>query len=398
MQTTQLLYHRFRDSLSLNTCIIVLLVALFFFIPVSLSLRAICFTGLLVPLFMNSSAQNTFRAIWSEPWCKALILFLLFILISCLWSPASSKEQYVILRKNLKYLSLPVLVAAFHLTRAQYPALFALLSGLLLVCLLSIAQYFGFYSNALHDPGAVFFNHIFTGFMMVYGAYLCAWLFLEKKNGHRLLWALFLSLFLFQIVYANTSRTAYVLMPLLMLFLALQYCNRKQFALGLVCCTLFLPVAFYTSPTLQEGVRAVKDDLKKYKKNEKDTNVGFRLQLHQYAESLIKKRPLIGNGAGSFSFRFYQDNPLPNLHANVVHPHGDYWLITTEQGFIGLGLFLMLLTILFFRSWYLPTLRIPALGILALMLIGNFSDSLMFNSATGYFILSVLGLCLSEEL
>ncbi|WP_162262398.1 O-antigen ligase family protein [Legionella brunensis] len=344
------------------------------------------------------SAPDAFRAAWSEPWCKALLIFLVFILISCFWSSAPGHEQYVIVRKNLKYLALPVLVAAFHLTKAQYPALFALLSGLLLVCFISIVQYFGLYTNALHDSGTVFFNHIFTGLMMVYGAYLCTWLFLEKKNGHRLLWAFFLSLFLFQIIYANTSRTAYVLMPLLLLFLALQYCNRKQFALGLLCCTLFLPIAYYTSPALQEGVRSVTEDLKKYKQNEKDTNVGFRLQLHQYAESLTKKHPLIGNGVGSFSFYFYRDNPLPNLHPSVVHPHGDYWLITTEQGFIGLGLFFMLITMLFFRSWSLPTLRAPALGILGLMLIGNFSDSLMFNSATGYFILSILGLCLSEEL
>jgi O-antigen ligase len=387
----------FRDW-PIETWVAYFLAASLFAIPVSSTAKSILTVIALGLIAFSPSYRLDMIKTLSKPWCQATLALFFVAIAACLWSPASFNEESMVLSKYSKLLYLPILVVGFRDERARRLSLYAFLSAMLLTCLLSILKDWGLLDFHGIDPGEVFRNHIMTSYMMAFAAYLACFLFFKQQGVMRVVFALMALLFSYQVLFINTGRTGYVIYLLLMVLLILQSFSWRQALLALVLGASFFATTFYFSPVMQEGVHHAITDLKNYEHNkDKDTNVGFRLQFHDYAHTLFQRHPWFGNGTASFMHLYHEENPIPARGRTLIEPHSQYWLVAVEFGLLGCFALAAFFGQLWLASWRLKRLRPIALGVLIPFFIGNLSDSLLFYSGTGYFFLFLMAICLAEE-
>lgn len=376
-------------------------IGLVFTIPISSSGKSI-FLALAVALILFSrDSWDELRALLRKNWCKAALSLLAIAVLACLWSNATIKEQWMVLEKYSKLLYLPILVVGFKDKRTRYFAIHAFLAAMFLSCTLSVLKYLGiiqalFSSADLINYDAVFRNHIMTGLMMSFAAYIAGLFFLRGSGKICVVYALLFLLFSYQILFVNAGRTGYILYFILMIILMAQVFTKKQAAIAITAVCFLSFIAYQFSPPMQAGIQRVVSEWTHYKE-EKNTSVGFRIQFHKYAKELFQEHPLYGNGTGSFTYSFRVFNPVPSWEGRLLEPHSQYWLIAAEFGLLGLLAFLIFIASLVKSSTKLPTLKPIALALISIFLIGNVSDSLLLYSGTGYFFLVLMALCLGEE-
>lgn len=386
---------------SITKSIPLLLTALVFAIPISSTGKSILLPATVAMILISPGTWGALGELIKRSWCQAAFLFFAIALVACLWSPAPLNEQWMVLEKYTKLLYLPVLVIGFQQLKTRQLALYAFLASMAVISSLSIFTHAGvmqlFFSSAdAINADAVFRNHIMTGLMMSFAAYVAGLYFFYNQGVRRIIYGLLFLAFSYQLLFINIGRTGYVLYFLLMSLLMVQLFNKKN---ALIALCIFFSVSglcYNLSPSMQGSVQRVVNEWNHYKE-EKNTSVGLRLQFHNYAQKLFKNNVLYGNGTGSFTYYFRVSNPVPAWNGRLLEPHSQYWLIAAEFGILGLLALCFLMGSLIIASLKLPTLKPIALALILIYIVGNISDSLVFYSGTGYFFIVLIALCLGEQ-
>ncbi len=199
-----------------------------------------------------------------------------------------------------------------------------------------------------------------------------------------------------QVLFMNTGRTGYIVYFILMSLLLLQKLSFKKATLGIIVFSGLIILVYDFSPVMNVRVHDLFNDVKLWQHNNPNTSLGFRLQFHQYAQSLWVKHPVIGIGTGGFKYTFSQDKPIPAWGDELNDPHSQYWMTLAEQGIIGLALLSLFLASLLLSSFKLCETRPILLGILIIFSIGSFSDTIFCYSTAGYLLILMSALCCGE--
>lgn len=376
---------------------------LFFVTPLSSSLKSIFLTASVAIVILTPAYRQQLINLLSEKFFITAIFLVIIAALGCLWSQANFSERILILEKWSKLLYLPCLVVALNNQRVRNMAINAFIIAMVFTCICSF--YVKFTDLTLSDkmrPDGIFRNHIMTSMMTSFAAYLAGTLFLKSKNLLRILYLVSIFVTSVDIIFINESRTGYVIYLLLMLLLILQHTNKAKalFGIFLVCSTFISSCLL--SPTFLDKVKQTKTELSSYQ-TDKNTSLGYRLQFHNFAENLFKEHPIIGNGTGSFTYKFRTENPVPawtsaEFHSGrLLEPHSQYLLIAAEFGSLGLLAFLLFYAELVYRSYYLENMRNISLALFIILAIGNLTDSLLFYSGSGYFFIIFFALAFSEN-
>lgn len=368
-----------------------------FFLPLSPSLSSVFFAISAVLTLVLPSFYHSLKQVCQSTWCKLAFALFAFVLLSALWSDASSGDAVMIIKRYTKLLYLPLLTVGFRSSKARNLSIMGFLAAMLLTCILSILQALGILALHPNDFGEVFYNHIITGFMMAIASYFAGVWFFQSQGWRALLLMVLVLLFSAQILYVNTGRTGYVVYGVLMGLLFFRYLSRKQMLIGAVVLVLGCILSYYTSPAMQERLHAAVHDIQGYSKDDKNTAIGYRLQFHDYAKSLFLKHPIFGNGVGSFHHNFHKDNPVPSYGDELIEPHSQYWLIAVEQGVIGLGIFGLFLGSLFYSLWQLKAMQPILLGVLVPFCLSFASDSLLIIYPIGKVLIYFVALAFGER-
>ena len=332
-------------------------------------------------------------------WAWAALLMFILSIVACLWSPATPHNQFFVVEKYCKVMFLSVMVIGFHKERTRHYALQAFLLAMLLTCSISILKDLGFLDAFNIDPDRVFRNHIMTGFMVAFAAYLSAWLaYRQTRGGLRALYILLTLVYTYHTLFVNHGRTGYIIYLLLALLLLTQLCSWRQALAGAALVSLVFGLSYFQIPQMRTGLSSIIEQVHAYHHNEKDSSVGLRLQFHDFARDLFVRHPFAGNGTASFQYYFHMENPVPSWGHDLWEPHSQYWLMASEFGLLGIAAMAFFLISLFTTSLRLQTMRVPALGMLLPFTIGNLSDSLLFYSGSGYIFIIFMGICLGEQL
>lgn len=381
---------------SLESFVPVFLAATVFAIPLSSSAKSILIPLTLVLILFTPSYRHDLASLIYKPWCQATLMLFFMALIACTWSPASQGEKWMILEKYSKLLYFPLLVVGFRDPKARRLGLSAFLAAMGIICVLSMLKAL----NILHfngpDPGDVFRNHIMAGHMMAFATYLSAWLLIREHGRVRILYALMVVLYSYQILFISSGRTGYVAYVLLMVILFAQALPWKKALRAIILGFVVMTVSFYNSSVMKERVFEAIGNWQHYQEN-KDTPVGQRIQFHIFANTLYQKHPWFGNGTGSFTYLFHEDKPVSTWTWRLLEPHSLYWLVAAEFGRVGLLLLLFFFGSLSVAIFKLTSMKPIALGLFLPFLVGNLSDSLLFYSGSGYFFLLLMALCLGEQ-
>ena len=384
-------------SWSVQTWVAFFLAASLVALPLSSSAKSILVVASLGLIAFSPVYRRDLLHVMSKSWCQAALLLFFISVMACAWGPATIQEKLMEVEKYSKLLYLPILAVGFRDPLARYLGLHGFLLAMLITFIASILMHFGVYSLNDVEAGGIFRNHIMTGYMMAFAAYLSSILLLQHRGRARIPYALLTLLFSYHVWFINNGRTGYVVFLLLMVLLMLQSFSWRQALSGIALgCTLIV-ITFYQSPVMQDAIHRAVDDYQLYKKNEKDTALGYRLQFHDYAYSLFKRHPWLGNGTASFGHLYHEENPIPTRGPKLLEPHSQYWLVASEYGVSGCFALAFLFGSLFVSSLKLKTLRPIALAVLLPFIAGNLSDSLLFYSGTGYFFILFMALCFGEQ-
>lgn len=374
------------------------LIGAFLLFPISSSAKSVCLVLSLGTLLFTPGFLTDLKTLFSTKWCKATLLLFCTALIFCMWSPASFSQKLEVIEKYSKLLYLPILVVGFQNVTTRQFSLLAFLLAMMITSTVSILKFHDYLQAFVINPDNVFRNHIMTSFMVAFAAYISFLYSFRQQNRGRYVYALLGLIFTYQVLFVSGSRTGYIIYLLMMLFLVLQLCTWRQAIAGIMLLgTLFL-TSYFTSSVMKIRIDAIGQQIKGYQHNERDTDIGLRLQFHDYAHQLFNKHPILGNGTASFSYYFNKEKPIKFWIWKLLEPHSQYWLVATEFGLVGICILLYFFFSLIQASWNLVEMRPLALALIIPYMIGNLSDSLLFYSGSGYFFIFFMALFLGEGL
>lgn len=365
-------------------------------LPLSSTGKSI-FLGLSVGAILFTPAfRNDFLSVFKTTWCKSALFLFLIALIASLWSPAKLGDVGYVIEKYSKLLYLPILAVGFQNKDTREAALKSFVLAMLIICGLSVLKFHGFLSTLQFDPDHAFRNHIMTSLMTSFAAYIVFLFAYQQRNKYVMFIYILIGIFFtYQIFFINTSRTGYISYSLLMTTFVLQHFTWRHAIYLIGAIYLSFITCYFLSPNMQKKVNEVKHGFYNYQEN-KDTNIGLRLQFHKYASDLFYKHPILGNGTSSFTYYFDKEKPVL-LNWRLWEPHSLYWLIVSEWGIVGLMALLLFFGSLISACKDLNQMKVIAFALLITYMIGNLSDSLLFYSGSGYFFILFIALCLGES-
>lgn len=392
-----------RLNAQLQLWVLFLLAASLFVMPISSTAKSI-FIFLSIGLIVIAPAyRKDLVSTLSQHWCQALLILFFIVLLACVWSPANHYEKISTLKKYVKLLFLPVLVVGFRAPRARQLGMNAFIAAMVVTCLLSMLKAFGLLAYNGADPGQVFNNHIMTGLMMSFAAYLAALLVIRGQGRGRILYAIVTILFSYQILFISPGRTGYVVYVMLMILLIIQHLRWRKAVFALLLGCSLVAISYHQSPTMQLVISKSVSNIRDYNHGQKNNSIGYRMQFHAFAKKLVLIHPWLGNGTGSYSYFFRKDDPVPAWQdvrfspKAIFEPHSQYWLVAAEFGLLGIIALLYFFGCLLVASLQLRSMRVVGVALLLLFMVGSLSDSLLFYSGTGYFFLLLMALCLGEQ-
>jgi hypothetical protein len=387
------------QALSLKMLASFSLIAALFATPISSSLQSIFLVMSLGSVLLCMTNTSELRRVMTRPWCLSGVGLFALSVLGCFWTSASSHDALVIVGKYSKLLYLPLLVLGFRDEKIRHDAIHAFLAAMFLTCCLSFLKWFGVLHYHGDDPSFVFRNHIMTGYMMAFAAYLCLWYCVKTQDKKRIVYGALALLFSYQVLFIGMGRTSYLIYVALIMLLAWHVLSWRKALIGMVMLGVIFGAVFHESDIMRQRAHEAVSDWKSYhQQTAKDTPVGFRLQFHAYAHTLFNRHPWIGNGTSGFSDAFKKEQPVPGWGETLFEPHSQYWLIAADWGYLGMIVFVSFFGSLFLAAQKLKETKPIAIGLLVSFLLGSFLDSLLLYSGTGYFFLLFIALCLAEQI
>jgi O-antigen ligase len=235
-----------------------------------------------------------------------------------------------------------------------------------------------------------------TSEMMASAAYFTLLLYQgSKEQWAKIAYLTAFVIFSLQILFINNGRSGYVMFSVLLVFWVIQrfYASWGKLVLAIGGVFLLLSLCYEQSSVLQAQYRITMQQIQ-HRQEPQANSIGFRLRFHAYAKQLWLRAPWLGNGAGAFTTLYHRENPIPERGNELLEPHSQYWLVATEMGTLGFILLFGFLLNMIWASWQIAEMRFYAAGIWLPFVLGNFSDSLLFFSGSGYFFLLMMALCL----
>ncbi|MCW8400158.1 O-antigen ligase family protein [Legionella sp. PATHC038] len=374
------------------------LVFLVFFIPISTSIKSILLILSLLALLLTPYYRQFLPYAFNTLWARSALVLFLFVLIACFWSQAPFSLQYNVIDKYSKLIFLPILAVGFVKPKTRLWVLNSYILVMLLTSILSCLKEIQLFAINTEDPGYIFYNHIVTGFMIALGVYFALILVLQnnKSGWMRFFYLPMIVVGSYQILFINTGRTGYVTYGILMSLVILQKFTPKKALLGMVIFLGAICLVYVLSPVMQDRTLSMINEIKLLQNNQANTSLGFRIQFHQYAQSLFEKHPILGVGTGGFQYNFVKDQPIPAWGHKLNEPHSQYWLTLSELGLVGMVLFLIFIGTLFTTMLQLNEMKPFLLGLLVSFCILSFSDTVFCYSTIGYLLILFSALSFGE--
>ncbi|MBA2653236.1 MAG: O-antigen ligase family protein [Tatlockia sp.] len=368
-----------------------------FTLPLSATAKTISLSLAIVAILITHVSRAELITLWEKGWCKASVILFALAVLACLWSPASYAERLLVVKKYSILLCLPILVLGFRDEKTRVIGFNAFFAAMFLTSTLAILISNGLLTLLNRDSDNIFLNHIFVGYMLDFAAYTAALFAYRQRGLKRVGYGLLFIMFSYHVLFINEGRMGYIVYFLSMFLLILQLFSWRQAALAITVLCVSFVLAYSQSPLMKERIHLLHSQYENYRHQNGDNSVGFRMQFHAFAHELFNRHPIKGNGTSSFLYYFKMENPVPGWGPILLQPHSQYWSVASEFGLAGIAALLAFFLTLLKASWKLGAMRPIALGMLLPFMVANLSDSLLLFSASSYFFILFMALCLSEE-
>ncbi len=144
-------------------------------------------------------------------------------------------------------------------------------------------------------------------------------------------------IFLINIAYISTGRTALAVMPVLLILFALRLFHWRGRFVILVIGAVLTALIWMSSPYLRARVTGIENEIQLYETENADTSSGARLEFWKKSIGFVATAPLIGHGTGSINEEFRRAVIGTNgVSAAASHnPHQQILAVAIQLGLVG---------------------------------------------------------------
>lgn len=354
-----LLSRRWRDPAAWRTTVDVVAILLALALPWSTSLVSIFGVVLIVTMvpFLDVEA---FVASLKRPICFVPIALFVLALVGTLWSDAAWGARFYAVGPAAKLLVLPVLFYHFERSERGTWVFIAFLGSCALMVIASTVVAFdpALALKPHADRGIFVKNYIDQGQEFSLCAVALAYPIANFAGQRRWLSAAvllaFMLLFLANMVFIVTSRTALVTIPIMLAVFGLMHLKWRANLAIAVAAIAVAAAAWSVSPQLQERVATFSSQYQAYEDHRATTSIGERLEFWRKSLHFFIEAPLIGHGTGSTRHLFELASDHSDLSSGQVigNPHNQTFYVAIQWGALGVVILwaMWVLHLLLFRG------------------------------------------------
>lgn len=293
----------------------------------------------LLPTLRGEDLRDMLRH--SAAWL-AVALFV-FAALGMLWADVSWKERLSGLYPYSRLLLLPLLFVQFRDSDRWRWVLGAFLFSCGVLMLISyvsilIGDRIGLVFKLPGIPARDYIAQAGEFTLCAMGLFYLAMSYWSERRTGALFAAVALAiLFLANIALVATSRTALVLVPLLLALLVVTQFRLSQ-AIALLALVAFVCAAiWFSSTTVQERITGIYTEIKTHRTHENiGTSAGLRVEFWRQAVAIIRAAPIIGHGTGTVRDRYAKAVAAEGTHVQAtVNPHNQTFMVAIQLGIVG---------------------------------------------------------------
>jgi O-antigen ligase len=306
--------------------------------------------GVLIALWIVASLPNLqFAAVRREVLSIAgglPVLLWLFAGAGMLWADVPWTERFAWFGSFHKLLAIPLLIAQFRQSERSTRVFIAFLVSC--STLLVLSYFLAFWPElswrGIHSlSGVPVKDYVAQSGEFV----LCAFALLPIAFGllgKRLWLALgicaLVALFVANIFYVASGRTALVVAPVLLIFFALRRFGWKQAGAVLLCAAIAGWLIWQSSAYLRMQMELIPGEIQRYTEENARTRIGERLEFWKKSIAFIVEAPLFGHGTGSIKHLFHKSAAGETGASSLIpdNPHNQSLAIGIQLGSIGVAL------------------------------------------------------------
>ncbi len=358
-------------------------IAACFSIPLSTSLAALT-TGLVCLFWILSGKFLTLpRILASHP--VALVATILFLLFAAgvFYSPTGLGDGLDTLKKYRELLYFPIIISFLDQdNQAAQWAEEAFVAGCLVLLIVSCAMSFSIIPP--HKYGNSLIHHITHSYFM---AILAFWAIHRAMDAgrSRVLWIILFLVTILNLVLIAPGRTGMLVFLLLIsLFIMQRLTLKKQLSAFLVLLALAC-LSYLFSENISTRVNDAVSEIQTFEQGKSRSSLGNRFNWYYNSLDLMQAKPITGHGTGSFAHE--QEELIKGTKIKrTSNPHNEFLFIGVQLGWLGLLLFLLLLSLQWLNSLTLqPPRRWMLQGVILSMISGCLMNSFLYDSLEGHY-------------
>jgi len=371
------------------------IIAACFVIPLSTSLTGITTALACVFWILSGKAVTLPRlALSNHLVFLSLLLFLIFI-AGLSYTPVPLDEAFSILKKYRELLLFPIVIS---LTMENDDACRFAENSFFLGCVFLLMISYGMFFSIipLYKYGFSLVYHITHSFFMAILAFWCLQRMLDSKQ-YIYLWLVLFIVTTINLFYIAPGRTGMFVYVILMILAFFQRFSLKKAISATLLVTTLIALTFATSQNFSTRVLEAVNEMKTYQSTSESsrTSLGMRFDWWQNSVELIKQKPILGHGTGSFAAA--QEKLIKDTKTKPTdNPHNEYLLIGVQVGIPALVVFIAILAAQLIYSLRLHHPRKYLLqGVVISMACGCLMNSFLFDSLPGHYFAIISALLIS---
>ncbi len=270
------------------------------------------------------------------------ILLWVLAAIGLLWADAAWSDRLAGFDKFHRLLVIPLLLAQYRRSERGIWVVYAFFASVFCLLLASWASVFVPGLSLHGDPGVPVKDYIMQSATFLICAFaLLGRAFQDARAQH---WRQALGLvvlaflFLANIVFVVTSRTALLVAPALILLLGWrEFGWRGLFGAGLLGSLLGVAL-WFGSPYLRERLITSVKEWQDYRVSDAMNSTGLHLEFLKKSLSFVEAAPIIGHGTGSIAQQFRNAATVGETAASSVaprNPHNQIFAVAIQLGIVG---------------------------------------------------------------
>lgn len=354
--------------------------------------------GILVILIWLGSGIfiKDFKFWYKQEWTLPVFFFIFLHWIGLIWTTDVVKG--LTFAQKTYYWLFAFLIASIPSHKTVY-FLWAFLAGLTVNVSIAIAQYVELIPCIKEGLATgLIGGYITYSLMLVVGVLMLSFYLSETTKKWKktiLLILIFAYIFNLAIIPGRSGYLAFVALCPLFLY---NLMGKKHFFRSIMLSFLVIGL-FLLSPTVQQRLNLVSEEINLYYQGHKDTSIGLRLYMWDKSIKIFLDNPLIGVGTGGFEKTVINNYDSTFISVGIDQPHNSFFYMATSFGILGIISILWLFFVFLKKGWkYRKSFTGYSTLIFGLvLLIGSLTDTQILSHITGMLFALFMGMRLELD-